>query len=412
MRGAQDAGQRGAALLTVLLMSMLLLGAGGVLLLITAMSTRTAIDTTSEMQAYYSAEAGLQAATNVLRGNIAPRAGMPASSKISFRNAVTLTTSNLPTDTSTVTRLSGWLNYDFTPADADDPYRVSLTPNYSPLSGMAYSIVVIDPDDTPVSAGEPTRLLLRAVGYGPKGAVKQLELLIKRSNFDYEPPATIMMRSSDDGTPITFTLGESDAKEYSGQDRSGGATVPSFGSTAPADTAIQTAADTKGTVTDPKAATVSNSDLPLWLQSATEARAFVTTQRANAISQGRYFSSFSGMAGSTASPTFTFVDGDCVLDGGAGLLIVTGNLELNGNPNFEGLILVLGEGTINRDGGGEGDIYGSIVVASFELNGSGSFIAPAFTTNGGGTSKIQYDSSAVLRALNMSGPLALGVHEY
>jgi len=38
---------------------------------------------------------------------------------------------------------------------------------------------------------------------------------------------------------------------------------------------------------------------------------------------------------------------------------------MNGNPNFDGLILVLGAGRVERDGGGNGEIYGAIAVARF-----------------------------------------------
>jgi len=100
-----------------------------------------------------------------------------------------------------------------------------------------------------------------------------------------------------------------------------------------------------------------------------------------------------------------------VLDGGGGLLIVTGNLTLHGNPSFEGLILVLGNGYVQRDGGGNGDIYGAISVAKFPVNGNGGFQAPYFDTSGGGTSLMQYDSNAIRRALNVSGPRVMGVHE-
>jgi hypothetical protein len=93
------------------------------------------------------------------------------------------------------------------------------------------------------------------------------------------------------------------------------------------------------------------------------------------------------------------------------LLIVTGNLTLNGNPSFEGLILVLGGGHVIRNGGGNGDIYGAISVAKFNVNGNGGFQAPYFDTSGGGNSLMQYDSDAVRKALNISGPRALGVHE-
>lgn len=406
-------GERGAALLTVLLLSTLLLGAGSTLILVSAMSARTAIDSTAEMQAYYGAEGGLQATLNVLRGNVSPRSGMPSGSTMNFRKAVTLSNSNLPSDASTSARLSGWLNYDYTPAGGTIPDRVTLTPSYAPQNGMAFSVVVEDPDNTPEADGEPERLRLRVTGYGPKGAIKKLELIVKRTNFDYDPVATIMMRSSEDGTPVTFDVGNSAAKEYSGHDHAGVAGIlPSFGSNTDADVAIQMDAANKGTVATPIAGKFGSPALPSWLQSANQARSFIREQKANAASQGRYFASFNGYAGSTSSPQFTFVDGECVLDGGAGLLIVTGNLEMNGNPSFEGLILVLGEGSINRNGGGNGNIYGSITVAKFDVNGTGGFLAPSFTTNGGGNATIQYDSVAVARALNMSGPLVMGVREY
>ena len=57
-------GERGAALLSSLLVAAVLLIAGGVLIQVTSMSATNAIDTTSQAQAYYGAEAGLQAALN------------------------------------------------------------------------------------------------------------------------------------------------------------------------------------------------------------------------------------------------------------------------------------------------------------------------------------------------------------
>lgn len=404
--------ERGAALLTVLYVATLLLATGGALVLITTTATRTAIDSTAEMQAYYGAEAGLQSALNVLRGNIPPNASMPSGTKVSFRNAVTASTSNLPSDTTGTPRLSGWLNYDYTPSGAPNPDRVTITSSYAPERGLAYSVQVSDPDNTPVASGEPTRLLLKVTGYGPKGALKQLDLVVKRSNFDYVPPAMLMMRGSDDGTPLTFDIGASNAKDYSGHDHAGSAVLPSFGATSDGDRDIEIASDGKDTAASPKAATFANSSLPAFLQSANAARAFVADQKANAISQGRYFNSFSGYSGSASAPAFTFVDGDCVLDGGAGLLIVTGNLEMNGNPSFDGLIFVLGGGSVNRDGGGNGNIYGALAVAQFPLTGNGGFNAPVFHTNGGGNATMQYDSAAVRAALNVAGPRVMAVGEY
>jgi Tfp pilus assembly protein PilX len=413
--------ERGAALITVLMISTLLLAVGGALILLTSTTTRTTIDSNAEMQAYYAAEAGLQNSLNVLRGNVAAQAGMPAGTKISFRNAIKLSTANssgdsgptcLESDPTSVCRLSGWLNYDYTSTGSASPDRVSLTSSYAPTTGLAYSVAVSDPDNSPIASGEPARLLLRVIGYGPKGAVKRLELVIKRSNFDYSPPAMIMMRGSDDGTPVNFNIGNSNAKDYTGHDHAGTDVLPSFGSTNDGDRNIEIAEDGKETVADPKASTIINSALPSFLQSADLARAFLAEQKGNAVSQGRYFSSFSGTSGSVATPAFTFVDGNCSLDGGAGLLIVTGTLTMSGNPSFSGLVLVLGDGIVQRDGGGNGNIYGAMAVARFPKTGNGGFQAATFNTNGGGNALMQYDSAAVRAALNVTGPKVQGVHEY
>ena len=402
-------GERGAALLTVLCMSTLLLAVGGALIMVKTTATRTAVDSTAEMQAFYSAEAGVQQTLNVLRGNIAPNGAMTVT-QINFRRAVTASDCNLPSDTTGVPRLSGYLNYNYTPTGDANPDRVTLTSSYSPVNGLAYSVNISDPDNTAVGT-EPPRLLLRVTGYGPKGAVKRLDLVVKRSNFDYSPPAPIMMRGSENGDPLLFDIGSSDAKDYSGHDHyPTGIILPSFGSTKDSDTTIEINSDSKDTAAAPKAQTFTNASLPPFLQSADLARSFVADQKANAISQGRYFTTFSGYSGSDASPVFTFVDGDATLDGGAGILIVTGNLEMNGNPSFSGLILVLGGGSINRDGGGNGNIYGAIAVASFDSTGG--FTAAEFHTNGGGNATIQYDSDAIRKALNVSGPRILGVGEY
>jgi hypothetical protein len=397
-----DKSQRGAALITVLMMSTLMLATGGALVLVTGLSSRTAIDATAERQAYYSAEAGVQDTLNVLRGNVNPQAGMPAGSKIDFRKAITDSDSNLPGDTATVAHLSGWLNYNYS---SGNDARVAMTANYSPLNGLAYSVEVSDPDNIPEANGEPPRLLIRVRGYGPKGAEKRLEAIIRRTTFDYTASAMLMMRGADDCTAMTFGIGASNAKDYSGHDNKGSAVLPAFGSTCDGDLAIEQASDGKETVENPKAAKIDISSLPVWLRTANEARLFLAEQKADAITQGRYFTSFSGKA-----EGFTFVDGDCTLDGGSGLLIVTGTLSMKGNPNFNGLILVLGAGRVERDGGGEGDIYGAMAVARF--NATGGFLPPFFDTAGGGNSTMKYDSVALRQAMNTTGPRVLGIHEF
>src|SRR5678815_1322921 len=79
------AGERGAALITAVLLSMLLLAAGGILILTSTMTGITARDSTAEMQAYYAAEAGVAKTLEVLRGNVE---SSPSGTRASFRNVV------------------------------------------------------------------------------------------------------------------------------------------------------------------------------------------------------------------------------------------------------------------------------------------------------------------------------------
>jgi hypothetical protein len=106
------------------------------------------------------------------------------------------------------------------------------------------------------------------------------------------------------------------------------------------------------------------------------------------------------------------VDGDVALPpaGGAGLLVVTGTLDMRGSAEFKGLILVLGQGEVLRNGGGGGTTLGSLVIAKF--GATGDFLAPSFDSNGSGTSDVKYDSKWVENALTRLGPRVVGVSEY
>ena len=408
-------GERGAALITSILISMLLLTVSGTLILTTGMSATTAIDSTAELQAYYGAESGLEATLDVLRGHVAPGPGMPNDSKISYRNAVDVTISNEPSDNSGIPHLSGWLSYGgnnrVTPAGAN----------------FSYGVVLLDPDD-PTGATRnadtdyiPKRLVVQSTGYGPKGAIKRMEMVVEKTTFDFNPNCMVCGRSAEDGTPSNWGVGSSNAKFYSGHDNAGSEpNLPTFGATTDNDLAALNGSITKPeTVEAEQTAKIATSSLPSWLQSADKAREFLTYMEIVARNMGRYYPTLNGTAGSTSSPEFTFVDGDCTLDGGAGLLIVTGALTLNGHDNFNGVILVLGTGSVIRDGAGNGNILGSIYVASFARTWPASengdphpFLATSFNTNGGGNGDLRYDSSWVQTAKDVLGTMVRDVREY
>ena len=395
--------ERGAALVTSLLVSTLLLVIGGALILTSSLAHGLAIDSTAELQAYYSAEAGLNAAVNVLRGNVESNV---AGTNATFRNVA---------DNRDFTN---WLTYNATISGVN-VVEVNTTP------AMGFTLTVIDPDGK-VAPDQPDRLLIRSTGYGPKGGKKQMEMMVSRFLFDFDPVATIFMRGADDGaTPMgTFAIGQSEAKDYSGYDQSDlTRSLPVFGLTHGTDLAkvqAEIAIAKPNTVSGvDKASQFGNGDLPYWLQDADSARAFLNYLQDRAQTTNRYFNSSPADMGTEADPKFTFVDGNATLVEGAGLLVVTGTLTSDGNTGFKGIVLVLGGGDFERNGTGNADLLGAIVVAKFartwpslEDNQPHPFLAPIFNTDGGGTGLTAYSSNAVDQALAANGVRALGVREY
>ncbi len=441
--------ERGAALLTMLMVAILLLSAGLALVTSTSLSTTNTIDATAEMQAYSGAEAGLQATLNVLRGNVAPDASL-GTIKMNFRNAANPATSNKTTDTWTGgARLSGWLNYSYQSATTANDWRVPLClapiataatacdPAYAPSTGIAFKILITDPDDPgPIATRKittdvnyrPTQLIIQSVGYGPKGAIKRLEMIVKFSAFDFDPPAAITLPG---GPGININLGDSSNVTYSGIDLSvpPKPTLPAI-AVAPGNVvASQTVIDglhNDDQVQPNNATALTDDTTPSFVRSADEARLFLDEMRELADSSGRLFATqaaanAAGGLGTTAAPKLTFIDnyGGTAVDLGAnhqgsGLLIVTGELLTHGNTDFEGIILVLGRGRLNRDGGGNGVLKGAILVANFDPDDPDDEVIgpPDFDIDGGGDSKIRFDSLWVRKALDVSGFRVLGVREY
>jgi hypothetical protein len=273
-----------------------------------------------------------------------------------------------------------------------------------------------------VTSPDPKRLLVKSYGFGPQGAEKRLELMISKANFEFETPAGFMVKGADDCSPISFDAGSSGAKWYSGVDHAGAEPQRPAFAVSPCDKDTVDAGIKKhDTVVDPEIGILGDDDTtpgtvetPSFLDSADRARAYLNNLQTQARSTGRYFQPSSGSATTVDdgidTPMFTFVDGDCTLTSGAGVLVVTGTLTMRGNTDFKGIILVLGKGELIRNGGGNGEIYGGITIAAFNRT-AGGFTAPTFHTNGGGNSTIQYDSAALTTALG-SGSNVSGIREF
>jgi hypothetical protein len=408
-------GEKGAALVISILIATLLLAVAGTVILTSGMSATTSIEGTAELQAYYAAETGLEGALNALRGHRAP-IGLPATTKIGFLTAVDPKTSNHPSDDPDVpARLSAWLPYNMatgvvTPAGAN----------------FSYALVVMDPDDPTGdlrkdASYRPWRIQVQSTGYGPKGAIKRMEMIVQKTDFEFDPDAMLLMRGADDETAMTFDVGTSASKLYTGHDNATAKpNLPTFGVTHGIDKVVADEALTKGaTIEEVKTQIVDIDELPSWLKTADKAREFLNDMQLIARSMGRYYTSFSGIAGTTTEPKFTFVNGNATLEGGAGLMIVTGNLLLSGNPDFTGIILVLGQGNVDRNGGGSGNVLGSIYIAKFARSWPAAenglphpFLAPRFFTDGAGTGDLKYDSVWIQKAKDALGDIVRDVREF
>lgn len=435
--------ERGAALIMVLMISVLLLTAGGALILSTSLAGTSTVDAAAEMQAYYGAEAGIQATLNVMRGNVLPSplfvANPPGTvapeNRIDFGKALTGATSNLAGEPAgSATRLSRWLTYNYPTSGTTD--RVGISSPYNPFGGIAYSVVVLPADTTPLAIQIPTRMLVHSTGYGPRGARKQLSMLLSANVLDIDVPAALVIRGHDNAaTPAVVDFGNSGAKTYSGTDNAGlVAAKPTLAVNWHDVNTVQLAYASKpGSIAptpqfavlelpnDRPPAGTPTIPTPWFLQTADNARTFLAQSEAMANScaapgspcpkRGVVLSSLNGTAGSLTVPQFTIVKGDCTLVSGSGLLIVTGTLYFNGpGPNFNGIILVLGAGRVLKSGGGNRDVYGSIMVARFGTTGN--FLEPTFDYNGGGgSSNLQYDSRNDQNSIVMAGTKVLGIVE-
>jgi hypothetical protein len=414
--------ERGAALITAVLLSMLLLSAGGILILTTSLTGVTARDSTAEMQAYYAAEAGVSRTLEVIRGNVD---STPTGTRATFHNIVC--SPSLWTATSGNT-----LNVA---TDGSSGFRVLEIKDPDDLTGSKCS----------VADYKPERLFLKVLGIGPRFAQKKLEVVVSRFTLNYPVEAVVTLPNTS-GNPIAFDLGDSTVTTTSGADAAPGSTTPPISAYAIDTNDEQTVnnvldgCEPDGTncsgsgpnVDPPDPLVLTPTNRPSFLSTVETARLFLygpEGMKQAALNQGRYFQTGAeaiaspvGLGAGHPDGAFTFVDGDLTLGppaagqtvSGQGTLIVTGTLTLNGSFSFNGVIMVLGAGTVQRSGGGDGNIYGAIFVAKFSPTGSSTdqFQAPSFNTDGGGTANIQYHSTAIDQAKSVGGHAVLGVREY
>lgn len=252
---------------------------------------------------------------------------------------------------------------------------------------------------TPV---EPTRILIRSTGYGPNRSIKKLEAIIKRDFFDGLGSTPAVSMVGPNGPGFRFEPGTSTNVSYSG------VSGPSFGLTnstnyqflrdrAPGCNPNQSSPCGDQTRMQPPPAMIT--DIPSWQQSPVAMDSLVQELRTTAQGSGTYYAAGSTISnpGNFANGTgITFCEGNCQVGGsGGGILVVTGKLTNTGGFSFRGLILVTGAGGWDRNGGGNGLVTGSIVIAPYNAaslactpQNTDCFLPPQYYISGGGSSDV------------------------
>jgi len=273
----------------------------------------------------------------------------------------------------------------------------------------------------------------------PNGSQKMMQYVVTPVSFGLNFPSALTLA----GTMGVFNGANSNPYHVNGQDGSGGApavpgcnpnpatVLPAIGVTAGLDAAgtasnqnliaanLPRPANYTGAPANPpisgNPASVSNVGLTTALSTTDQLNQLVQTLKDNSdavIPNGSLPANFNNSgttynyggtgwpAGMDANnPKTVFVDGSFDLgpNTGYGLLVVTGNFTYHGNSGWNGIILVIGDGTTTflGNGGGSGEFNGAIFAATTrDATGSQlpNFGTVNFDITGGGGNGIYYDS--------------------
>ena len=130
-----------------------------------------------------------------------------------------------------------------------------------------------------------------------------------------------------------------------------------------------------------------------------------------------------GNIGSSSDYRVVVVNGDATFGPGTGygVLLVRGVLTFSGNFNWNGLVLVIGQGEMHWNGGGLGEIQGGLFIAKTRDTATASVPLGALRVmrgdiiadfNGGGGAGIVYNTSTIANANSTFPYYQIAVWEY
>jgi len=404
--------EKGIVLAVVLMFLAILAAMGSVTVVMTRAEIKTGDNYKNSEQAFFLAQAGAEHAREQLRA----------------LNAASTDKSSYSDELVNVAGTNGLL--DGYISGTDDVPLI----NSGSLTEGSYTVYLTnDSDDGLLNQADTNSIVtLTSVATGPNGSKATIEITVANFEiFTFTPPSPITLV----GPGANFIGNESNAKDLYGDDQCAtdpiGVTRPVVAVSHPTDVGNVQAAisnskpatyharnSTGGAVTaetDPDLIATTIPASAMTTLNVNDLNELVNTiaNAADRVAPGGTSAS-SVYVGAPGDTQVVVVNGDFHLnDDGAGILVVTGELTFNGNIDFDGIIFVIGEGSMVRNGGGIGNISGGILVANTSgpdgIPGTVDDVLgpPTFDTSGGGRTNIRYCSTATTQALSDVPPRTL-----
>jgi Tfp pilus assembly protein PilX len=258
--------------------------------------------------------------------------------------------------------------------------------------------------------------VLTTLAVTPSGSRRMIQAEIAEDNLNFTAPSALTL----DGTGDAFAGGNSANWAVSGVDQAGcgslttGAPVHAIGVPDNADIPVVTAGANRPNKytgsggTTPDIANVSGT-MPANLQTVSSLQTLMSTVQSN-VTQPVLNGNVSGLStpGTVTDPQIIFVNGNLTLSGnttGYGILAVNGDFSVSGSVNWNGLVLVIGQGNFSTSGTPQ---YNGAIVVAKTLDSLGHLLltpgpgSASFQTNGGGNGGVQYSSACIGLATHLS----------
>jgi Tfp pilus assembly protein PilX len=381
--------QKGIALIAAILMLVVLSVLGIIAVNVTTIGAKITGNTRTSKQAFYLAEAGVERARELLRTRLMV-SGVKLSDELNSVKGV----DGVLVDSAVVS--------NFSTAD-DIPYINSTT-----LGNGSFKVYLTNDAAEGVTSTTDTngRVTLTSFGNGPDNSQAIIQVTVLKAGGVPALPGAITMP----GPNAAFNAGSSNVSTYSGDATHPAIAVNSGTSQTSIITGIQGPPDRSSKYTGMGITpSVVNMTIPDPWGNLTKLQSLYQNLQGMADFTSSTAPGFT--LGNTSNPKVVVIDGDYTMGGGssgAGILLVTGTLTLNGNINYDGMVLVMGKGSIIRNGGGCGVISGGIFIANIagpdgniNTTDDNAWGTPSWTTNGGGTSDVDYVFASENDALEM-----------